>query len=143
MKDCIFCRIGRYGARSWMVAETEHAYAILDIHPMNKWHTLVMPKAHYENIFDIPIEVLHEVMSTLKYVVDLYHQKLGIDAVQIISSNGKIAQQDVFHFHWHIAPRYPNDGQDIKWKLYPEMVNEYHNMLEQLGVGKFVDAPIK
>ena len=72
----------------------------------------------------MPVEVLHEVMSTLKYVVDLYKEKLGIDAVQIISSNGKVAQQDVFHSHWHIAPRYPNDGQDVNWKLYPEMINE-------------------
>jgi len=126
-----------------MVAETEHTYAILDIHPMNRWHTMVIPKDHYENIFDMPAEVLHEVMSTLKHVVDLYHQKLGIDAVQIISSNGRAAQQDVFHSHWHIAPRYPNDGQDINWKLYPEMVDEYHDMLKTLGAGKFIDAPVK
>ena len=45
---------------------------------------MVIPKDHYENIFDMPVEVLHEVMSTLKYVVDLYKEKLGIDAVQII-----------------------------------------------------------
>jgi len=126
-----------------MVAESEHAVAILDIHPMNKWHTLVMPKEHYENIFDIPTEVLCEVMSTLKYVVDLYHEKLLIDAVQIISSNGKAAQQDVFHSHWHIAPRYACDGQDIKWKLHPELTGEYHDMLKQLGVGKFIDVPIR
>lgn len=143
MKDCIFCKIGRHEARAWMVAETENTYAMLDIHPMNKWHTLVIPKAHYENIFDIPLEVLHDLMSTLKYVVDLYHHKLGIDAVQIISSNGKTAQQDVFHSHWHIALRYPNDGQDVIWKLHPEMVSEYHDMLAQLGVGKFIDAPIR
>ena len=143
MKECIFCKIGRHEARSWMIAESEHAFSILDIHPMNRWHTTVMPKAHYENIFDIPVEVLHEVMTILKYVVNLYNQKLGIDAVQIISSNGKIAQQDVFHSHWYIAPRYPNDGQDIKWRLYPEMVSEYHDMLKQLGVGKFVNAPIR
>jgi len=87
MKDCIFCKIGRHEARSWMVAETEHTYAILDIHPMNKWHTMVIPKDHYVNIFDIPVDVLCETMSTLKYVVDLYHHKLGIDAVQIILTN--------------------------------------------------------
>jgi histidine triad (HIT) family protein len=104
---------------------------------------MVIPKAHHENIFDMPVETLHEVMSMLKYVVDLYKQKLGIDAVQIISSNGKTAQQDVFHSHWHIAPGYPNDGQDIEWKLHPELIKVYHDMLQQLGVGKFVDAPIR
>jgi len=61
-----------------MVAETEHTYAMLDIHPMNRWHTLVIPKDHYENIFDMPVEVLHEVMSTLKYVVDLYHKNWAL-----------------------------------------------------------------
>ena len=143
MDDCIFCKIGKHKARSWMVAESEHAYAILNIYPMNKWHTMVIPKEHYVNIFDIPLEVLQEVMATLKYVVDLYHDKLGIDAVQIISSNGKVAQQEVFHSHWHIAPRYPDDGQDVDWKLYPEMINEYHDMLKELGVGKYIDAPIR
>ena len=57
MDDCIFCKIGRREARSWMITETDRTFAILDIHPMNRWHTTVMPKAHYENIFDIPLDV--------------------------------------------------------------------------------------
>jgi histidine triad (HIT) family protein len=143
MEDCIFCKIGRHEARSWMVAESEHACAIFDINPMGKWHTMVMPKRHYENIFDIPLEALNEVVAVLKYVTDLYHKKLGIDAVQIISNNGKAAQQSVFHAHWHIAPRHPNDGQNLLWKFYPELVDEFHDMLKELGVGKFTDAPIR
>ena len=143
MKDCIFCKIGRHEARSWMIAETDSTFSILDIHPMNRWHTTVMPKEHYENIFDIPVDTLQEIMSTLKYVVDLYHMKLGTSAVQIIPRNGRSDQQDVFHSHWHIAPRHEGDGQDVKWKFYPEMVDDYHTMLQELGTGKFVDAPIK
>ncbi|MHC4887242.1 MAG: HIT family protein [Planctomycetota bacterium] len=142
MQECIFCKIGQHKARSWMVAESANAFAILDIHPMSRWHTMVMPKKHYADIFDIPTGVLQEVMATLKDVVDLYHSKLGINDVQVISSNGSAAQQDVFHSHWHIAPRHEGDGQDVKWKLYPEMVSEYNEMLEQLGTGKFIDASI-
>ena len=142
MDDCIFCKIRRHEARSWMITESAHAFSILDIHPMNRWHATVMPKEHHANIFDIPLEVLQEIMSTLKYVVDLYHEKLGIDAVQIISSNGKAAQQDVFHAHWHIAPRHEGDGQDVQWKFYPEMVEDYDAMLKELGTGTFVDAPV-
>ncbi len=139
MKDCIFCKIGKHEARSWIVAESENAIAILDIHPMNRWHTLVIPKAHYENIFDTPTAILHELMSLLKHVVDLYNRKLGIEAVQIVSSNGRTAQQEVLHAHWHIAPRYPNDGQDVEWALHPELTSDYHSMLEQLRVGQFID----
>ena len=143
MKDCIFCKIGRHQARSWMIAESDQAFAILDIHPMNRWHAIVMPKDHYVNIFDIPITALQEIMSTLKQVVSLYQERLGIDAIQIISNSGKLAQQDVFHSHWHIAPRYEGDGQDVKWKLHPEIVADYHAMLKELGTGKFVDVPIR
>lgn len=141
MDNCIFCKIGRHEARSWMIAESAYAFAILDVHPINRWHSIVMPKKHYVNIFDLPVEVLCEIMSTVKRVVDLYHERLGIDALQIISSNGKAAQQDVFHSHWHIAPRYEGDGQDVRWSFYPEMVDDYHAMLETLGTGKFIDAP--
>jgi histidine triad (HIT) family protein len=141
MENCIFCKIGRHEARSWMITETEHTVAILDIHPMNRWHTLVIPKAHFVDIYDMPTEILHEIMSTVKQVVSLYREKLGIDAVQIISSNGKAAQQDVLHAHFHIAPRHEGDGQDVKWRFYPEMVEDYHAMLKQLGTGEFIDTP--
>ena len=143
MKDCIFCKIGRHQARSWMIAESDQAFAILDIHPMNRWHTIVMPKDHYVNIFDIPLPALQAVLATLKQVVGLYQERLGLDAVQIISNSGTLAQQDVFHSHWHIAPRYEGDGQDVQWQLHPEMVADYDAMLKELGTGKFVDAPLR
>ena len=143
MDNCIFCKIGRHEARSWMITESDHAYAILNIFPMNRWHTMVIPKKHYVNVFDLPVEELHEVMTVLKHVVGLFREKLGMENLQVVSSNGAAAQQEVFHSHWHIAPRFEGDGQDVSWDLYPEMVEDYDEMLEQLGEGKFVDAPIK
>ena len=59
-------------------------------------------------------------------------QKLGIDAVQIISNNGKAAQVG-FPCSLHIAPRHPNDGQNLLWKFYPELVDEFHDMLKSLA----------
>ena len=53
MEDCIFCQIASGNAKSWKVYETDNAYAFLDIHPVNEYHTLVIPKRHYVNIFDI------------------------------------------------------------------------------------------
>ena len=53
MEDCIFCQIASGNAKSWKVYETDHAYVFLDIHPVNEYHTLVIPKRHYVNIFDI------------------------------------------------------------------------------------------
>jgi histidine triad (HIT) family protein len=136
MKECIFCRIAQHKEKAWMVHETEAAFAFLDIHPMNPYHTLVIPKAHFTDIFDIPARDLQDVMAVLKYVVDLYHDKLNLKDVQIISSNGAAGQQDVFHLHFHIAPRFNGDGQDVIWKTKPALAEQYDTMLKNLGVGK-------
>ena len=119
MTDCIFCKIVRGEAQSWPVYQNEQTYAFLDIHPVSRYHTLVIPKAHYVNMFDIPEEPLREVIATVRTVVKMYEEKLGIKNVQVISSSGREAQQDVFHLHYHIVPRRYGDGQSIRWKTYP------------------------
>lgn len=132
MKDCIFCKVVKGEAKSWKVYENENVYAFLDIHPMNRYHTLIIPKKHYTNIFDIPEKELKEVMSVVKKLVKLYQKKIGIKNVQIINSSGAEAQQDVFHAHFHIAPRKKGDGQDVKWTTHPEWTKDYDKMLEAL-----------
>ncbi len=133
MSECIFCKIVKGEANSWRVYENESTYAFLDIHPVSKYHTLVIPKAHYMNMFDIPEQALRDLIATVGKVVKLYEEKLGIRNVQIVCSSGKEAQQDVFHIHYHIVPRQLGDDQNIKWKTYPEWVSDYDSMLEKLS----------
>ncbi len=133
MNDCIFCKIVNGEAKSWKVYENKNVYAFLDIHPASKYHTLVIPKRHYTNIFDIPENELKGVISVVKRLVNLYEDKLGIKNVQIINSSGSEAQQDVFHAHFHIVPRKKGDGQDVKWITHPEWTKEYNEMLRNLG----------
>lgn len=132
MKDCIFCKIVRGEAPSWKVMENEHAYAFLDINPVSKYHTLIIPKQHARDIFDVPEGDLREVIAMVKQVAKLYEEKLGIRNVQVINSNGREAQQDVFHIHYHIVPRKLGDGQSIRWKVHPEWRSEFDGMLERL-----------
>lgn len=132
MEDCIFCQIASGQAKSWKVYETDHAYAFLDIHPVNEYHTLVIPKRHYVNIFDIPTGELLHVISALKHVVDLYQERLGLANAQIVNSSGAEAQQDVFHLHFHIVPRQKGDGQDVKWSSHPEMQERFDDLLAKL-----------
>ncbi len=115
MHDCIFCQIVRQEAKSWKVYENDHIYSFLDINPVNAYHTLVIPKAHYQDIFDLPSELFQKLAGAIKDVTTLYRQKLGIEHLQIVNSSGEQAQQDVFHVHFHIVPRYWGDGQDIVW----------------------------
>ena len=135
MQNCIFCKIIQGEAHSWKVWESEGAYAFLDINPVSRYHTLVIPKKHYENIFDIPEHELKEVMAGVRTVARMYQQTLGINHIQIINSNGHEAQQDVFHIHFHIVPRKLGDGQNIRWKTFPEWRGEFDGMLEKLKAG--------
>lgn len=132
MEDCIFCKIVKGKAKSWKIWENEEVYAFLDIHPASRYHTLVIPKKHYENIFDVPEKELKEVIAVVRKIAKLYEQKLGIKNLQIINNNGTEAQQDVFHVHFHIVPRERGDGQNLRWTTYPEWVAEYDDMIGEV-----------
>ena len=127
-----FFKIINRDAPSWKVYENEKVYAFLDIIPVRRYHTLVIPKKHYENIFDIADEDLKAVISVVGKLAKLYQKKLGINHVQVVNSNGKEAQQDVFHIHYHIIPRKLGDGQSIRWKTFTEWRPEFDGMLEKL-----------
>ena len=133
MNNCIFCRIAHGLAHSWKVYEDKYTYAFLDINPVNEYHTLVITKNHYENIFDITSDELSHLFQTIKRVTDLYHDKLGINNVQIINSSGAEAQQDVFHIHFHIVPREEGDGQDINWTTHKEWRDKFDDLLNKLS----------
>jgi len=132
MENCIFCKIVRGEAESWKVYEDEFTYAFFDIFPINEYHTLVIPKNHYDNMFDIPENEAVNIMKTVKKIVDLYSDKLGMKNIQIINSNGKEAQQDIFHIHFHIVPRFSGDGQNIKWTQHPELRERFDDLLQKL-----------
>ena len=141
MSNCIFCKIVNRQERAWVIHETDASIAFFDIFPVNPYHTLIIPKQHYADIFSVPAEVLQEMMLTLKYVVDLYRTKLDMTDMQIINNNGVVGQQSVFHIHFHIAPRYQGDGQNLKWKTSPQLREKYDNMLKKLDVDQLVGVP--
>ena len=132
MKDCIFCKIVSGELKSWKVYEDDNTLAFFDIAQANKYHTLVIPKKHYVDIYEIPENALKEVIAATKKVTLLYREKLGIDNVQIIQSSGHHAQQDVFHIHFHIVPRHANDRLNVPWRSNSEIKADFDQMLERL-----------
>ena len=85
--------------------------AFLDILPLNMGHTLVIPKAHFVNIFDIPEELLSQIYRVTRQVSLATKKATDADGISIIQQNGKAAGQDIFHFHAHIVPRF--EGQKL------------------------------
>ncbi len=133
MGNCIFCHIAEGKVEAKKVFETESTLAFFDINPAAAYHTLVIPKQHYPDIFHCPEPVLKDVMSAIKQVAELYQEKLGLTNLQIINSSGRAAQQDIFHLHFHMVPREIGDGQDIKWTTYPEYRSQFDQFLKKLA----------
>ena len=117
--DCIFCKIIDGKIPSFKIYENEYVYAFLDIAKDCYGHTLVVPKAHHENIFDCDEKYLSEVIKAVQHIANHY-KDLGFNAVNIINASGKEAEQSVFHLHFHIIPRKTNDGL----KIFPTLPGE-------------------
>ena len=118
MKDdnCIFCKIAAGEIPSKTLYEDEQFRVILDLGPASKEHALILPKEHYENIYEIPDETAAAAMKLAKKMAGVMTEKLNCDGFNIVQNNGVVAGQTVFHFHMHLIPRYKDDGQTIGWK---------------------------
>lgn len=110
MPDCIFCKIVRGELPSHKVYEDEKTLAFLDIHPVNAGHTLVIPKDHSTNIFDISAEDWVATAQAARRVALAIEKGLGADGVNIAMNNREHAGQVVPHPHIHVIPRYKGDG---------------------------------
>ena len=109
MTPCIFCQIIAGEIPSTKIYEDEAVFAFLDIKPVNPGHTLVIPKKHFENIHDMPDEMVAKVAVAAKKIADAI-LRIGAKGVNIGMSNGAAAGQLVFHAHVHVMPRYGKDS---------------------------------
>ena len=108
---CLFCKIIIRGEiPSSKIYENEYTYAFLDINPVNPGHTLVVPKKHFKDIFDIPEKELCEIIETVKKVSAAIKTGMEANGINIAMNNGATAGQIIFHAHIHVIPRYKDDG---------------------------------
>ena len=110
MVDCIFCKILKGEIPCTKVAEDEHFIAFLDIAPINKGHTLVVPKSHSVDLLDTGETVLCGLMSFTKKIAKAIVDTVEADGFNIGINNRKAAGQAVPHLHLHIIPRFEGDG---------------------------------
>ncbi len=123
--DCIFCKIVAGEIPSTRVYEDENTLAFLDIGPIVKGHTLVIPKDHHDALADTPDEALERVIVVARKVAAALTNGLGASGVNLHQANGACAGQVVPHLHLHVVPRYDNDGHHWNWRA-----KEYGSMKE-------------
>ena len=102
----IFCRIVKGEIPSKKLYEDDMVMVIMDVNPTSNGHCLVIPKGHYQDLFDIDSDVLNHIMEVAKDMGKLLEEKLGCEGITLIQNNG--ISQDVKHFHLHLVPKYNN-----------------------------------
>ena len=114
--DCIFCEIVAGNIPAATVYEDEHVFAFMDIAPANPGHTLVIPKQHYRNIFDMPTEIGSRIMQASILIANAIKAALNPDGLNLFQSNEAAGFQTVFHFHLHLIPRWEGDPLRLPWR---------------------------
>ncbi len=107
--NCIFCKIAAGIIPSATVYEDDDFRAILDIAPAHKGHTILLPKAHAANIFELPEDIAAKTLPVVKKIAKAIKEETGCDGINVLQNNGEAAGQTVFHLHVHIIPRYKED----------------------------------
>ena len=114
--DCIFCKLANGVIPTNSIYEDDDFKVILDADPATKGHALIIPKEHFDNIYEVSDEVASKIMPLAKKLATHMTQKLGCDGFNILQNNGEAAGQTVFHFHMHLIPRYKGDTVNVGWK---------------------------
>ncbi len=113
--NCLFCKIIAGEIPAYKVYEDENFLSILDINPVNLGHTLIIPKKHFVNIFDAPIEIFPFVGEIIKKLAEAVKIGTNADGLNIIMNNNRAGGQLIDHSHIHLVPRFENDGFQ-NWK---------------------------
>ena len=131
MEDCIFCKIVRGELPAIKVYEDEDTLAFLTTQPTTKGHTLVIPKEHARNIFDISSLSWSRTQETLKKVAKAIEEGLKPDGLNIQMNNREHAGQSVHHAHLHLIPRYKGDGLSL-WPMHKRRDEEGEPVAKQI-----------
>ena len=122
MSDCIFCQIIRKEALASVVYEDDQIIAFLSNRPVNEGHTLVVPKKHYENIYEISEEEAAYLFRVAKRVAHAVRDAMEVEGIRIVQNNGWAAGQVIFHLHVHVIPMKPHEGFS-HGKAYRDLTN--------------------
>jgi histidine triad (HIT) family protein len=108
--SCVFCAIIAGEAPAVRVHEDENYLAILDIRPIVRGHTLVLPKRHTVDLTDTPATTVADMVTIgQRIALAARSSELKADGNNIVINDGKAAFQSVFHIHLHVAPRQLGD----------------------------------
>jgi histidine triad (HIT) family protein len=103
---CLFCKIANHEIPSTIVYEDDFVLAILDINPVTKGHTLILPKKHYDDFTDCPSYLVARIHGISRRLSKRYDLILKPNGYNLLTNAHEAAGQSVNHVHFHLIPRY-------------------------------------
>jgi len=119
-EGCIFCAIVAGKAPAYRVAEDEFALAFMDLFPVADGHTLVIPKDHAENVFEMEERPMRAVAALTRRVARAIRAEIAPDGLAVYQANGEAAGQTVWHYHQHLLPRRRGDPMSFHGRAKAE-----------------------
>jgi len=144
MAECVFCKIVKGELPCFKVYEDERVLAFEDINPIAEGHTLIIPKKHAENLWEISKEDLAAIHLVSKKVAHALREVLKPSGIAVLQLNGQGAKQVVMHYHLHLVPRIPGTPPlpITNWDLRPgdkealrKTTEKISETLRSLGLG--------
>ena len=135
MEDCIFCKIVKGEISCFKVYEDDRVLAFADINPISEGHTLIIPKRHAENLWEIPLEDLGAVHAASQKVARAMRMALHPSGVAVLQLNGRGVNQLVMHYHLHLMPR-REDGPPLSvtaWELKEGDMEAVRETAQRIG----------
>ncbi len=128
--DCIFCKIVAGEIPCHKIYEDEYVLSFLDIGPIVPGHSLVVPKGHFENLFEMPDDALSAVHRASRKIGEVLRRELQRPGLAVLQLNGREANQVVMHYHVHLIPRDKSkDGLNtFDWESTPGNMEEIGNL---------------
>lgn len=133
MDDCVFCSIVKNIIPSATIYENSEFKVILDAFPSGAGHTLIMPKEHIENIFEMDVEMAGKLFAFATVVARAIKEILDCDGMNIIQNNGEAAGQTIGHFHLHLIPRFKGDGLSFTWPTKRFSQEDMEKLAKEIG----------
>jgi len=108
--ECIFCKIINKEIPSDIIYEDDSVVAFMDVRPVSRGHALVVPKKHSADFFDADEATLERLMPSVQKIAKALSTAVNAAGINITTNNGAAAGQVIFHLHFHLIPRFSNDG---------------------------------
>ena len=130
--NCLFCKMVAGQIPVTKIYEDDVVLAFLDIGPISDGHTLVIPKQHYEQLHDFPVELLAQIASRLGKIAGAVSSAMNSDGYNVLCNNGRAAGQVIEHLHFHIIGRNTDDGVFNRWPSYKYQAGQIESIAARI-----------